>query len=294
MRRTLPSARRCRIALRAAPDAALAALAAALVGCQLPLGPPAPPVDRPAQSRDLVLGEFREGQIHCGQGDCSDGWYVDLAQPGRLRIEVYAPVGPDVPAFKLTLQNDEEHPLKSVPPTRHSPRRLEKDVAAGRYRVLIESAGEDRSALAYEVVARVEASPPRRAAPPAPPRRVARPPEAPPPPERRPTPAPTGDAAPQTEPTAPPVRDDVIRAEVVDVEEPDPEAGTGLVIWLDQGSSDGVTRGARGRLVDGDRTLARFEIVEVLETGSRAAVRGELAGDITFETIAEIPRPGAP
>jgi hypothetical protein len=263
----------------AALVAGVSALAAA---CAKPAPPPpAPPAPAPV-TRDLELDQFRRGEIHCAAGDCSDRWDLAVARRGLLRLEVYAPTGPGVPAFKLTLQDAAGKALRTAPPGRRNPRRLETTLAPGSYRVVVESAGKDQSPLGYDVVARLGDAPPERR-----------------PAEPTPTPKQGASAKKQEpssapEPPAPVARaDGVLRAEVIDVEEIDPATGGGLFIWLDRGAPDGLQPGAKGRLVEGARTIGRIEVVEVFETGARAAVRGQTQGDITAETIAEIPLPGA-
>jgi hypothetical protein len=241
--------------------------------------PPAPPAPAPV-TRDLQLEQFRRGEIHCAAGDCTDRWDLAVTRRGLLRLEVYAPTGPGVPAFKLVLQDAAGKALRTAPPGRRNPRRLETTLAPGSYRVVVESAGKDQSPLGYDVVARLGDAPPESRPAPA----TAKP-GAPP---KKQEPAPTTPA-----PVPVTRTDGLLRAEVIDVEEIDPATGGGLFIWLDRGAPDGLQPGAKGRLVEGSRTIGRIEIVEVFETGARAAVRGQTQGDITAETIAEIPLPGA-
>jgi hypothetical protein len=68
-------------------------------------------------------------------------------------------------------------------------------------------------------------------------------------------------------------------------------AGSEQRVLVDKGSDSGVRAGARGRLVDGGRTLAEIEVIQVFPEGSRARVLGGMQGAVSAETRAEIQVP---
>lgn len=253
-----------------------------------------------ATSRELHEGAFQRGRIHCQAGDCRDGWTITLPARGRLRVEVYAPVGEAVPAFELGLEDEAGTSLRRVPPAAHSPRRLTRTVPAGTYRVVIASVGSEKGPLTYEVVYRLgqrakdDARSGPRAAEPRP-RAAGGTGAAPSEPVRASEPATvpseTGRSAPPVQVPTPEPVDPVMRAEVIGVDEGDAGATR---VWLDRGRPDGFAAGVRGKLVDDGRTIGRFEVVESYETGSVANVTGRLRGEISERTVAEIPTPSGP
>ena len=62
-------------------------------------------------------------------------------------------------------------------------------------------------------------------------------------------------------------------------------------VVIDGGRKNGLRRGFRGRLIEGGRSIAEIEIVEVYDDGSRARIATELADRITPRTAAEIDVP---
>jgi hypothetical protein len=74
------------------------------------------------------------------------------------------------------------------------------------------------------------------------------------------------------------------------------EGGQPRYVVIDGGSKSGLQEGFPGRLIEGDRSIAEIEIVEVFDEGSRARITTELEDQITSKTAAEIDVPvgGAP
>ena len=68
-------------------------------------------------------------------------------------------------------------------------------------------------------------------------------------------------------------------------------SGQPRFVIIDGGRKNGLQRGFRGRLIEGGRSIAEIEIVEVYDDGSRARIATELADRITPRTAAEIDVP---
>jgi len=71
------------------------------------------------------------------------------------------------------------------------------------------------------------------------------------------------------------------------------ESGQPRFVIIDGGRKNGIQRGFRGRLIEGGRSIAEIEIVEVYDEGSRARIATELLDRITPQTAAEIDLPVA-
>ena len=91
------------------------------------------------------------------------------------------------------------------------------------------------------------------------------------------------------EPPPPPEPEPVyVEAEVLDLEE---EEGEVRVVLIEAGEKQGLVLGMRGQLVDGGQEIGQIEIIQVLQSGSRARVLGSLTGSIGFDTLSRIEVP---
>jgi len=77
----------------------------------------------------------------------------------------------------------------------------------------------------------------------------------------------------------------LVRSEVIEIER---SAGVPVAVMIEAGTPTGVSRGLTGRLVDDGREIGRIEILDVYPGASRAKILGELSGEITGATIAEV------
>jgi hypothetical protein len=88
------------------------------------------------------------------------------------------------------------------------------------------------------------------------------------------------DTPPPALPPQPIVSAEVLDAEIVE--------GEPAFVLLDAGKPDGVEVGLQGQLRDGGTVIGEIQVVEVYADGSRARILGELRGDISFDTLADI------
>lgn len=77
----------------------------------------------------------------------------------------------------------------------------------------------------------------------------------------------------------------LVRSEVIEIER---TAGVPVAVMIEAGAPTGVSQGLTGRLVDDGREIGRIEILDVYPGASRAKILGELSGEITGATIAEV------
>jgi len=231
----------------------------------------------------VTLDSWNKDSLHCAARRCSNLYELVIDEPGELKVEVYAPLG-RLPDFGVVLLDADAGVLARSQEPGIRPRRLQSHVERGSYVIHVYALGVQDPGLSYEVIARLSSS-----APPAKKTKSEKPQGE----VRAPAPPPT--SAPSSPPTSPPTSPPVptarpvlvsggVVAEVLDVEE---RAGTSFVL-LDAGAPHKVAVGMRGVLLDGDRTLAEIEVVEVFADGSRARVLGEIMGSIGIDTKARI------
>ncbi|MGH0034582.1 MAG: hypothetical protein ACQGVK_06105 [Myxococcota bacterium] len=219
------------------------------------------------EARPLVPGKWHRDFLHCEKHECKDWYMVNVDRKVELRIDVYSAAVPGLPDYILRLENSNRRQIAKVDATGQSPRQLRKQVDAGLYLLLIESADPKGIRLEYEVLAELRDPPkPRRRAAPRTPR----------PREERPV-------APM-----PRVQTAWVDAEVLEVER---DAGEPAYVLIDAGKPKGVRAGHTGQLVQGGQTIAEIEVTEVYDAGSRARIVGPLQAAITIETKAKIAVP---
>ena len=232
----------------------------------------------------LPLGESRADQLWCPSGcggkggDCSDWWQVEVPGRGKLYVEVQneARKDDDGKAEELDpragvlvkLVNGGGADLGRAEAVGAAHAALKAKAAEGRYFVLIEPLDPKRKAkLPYTVRVHFEAKlqPVVTPVPPPPPIPD---PAAPPPP--------------------PPPRFQTLTTAILELEGP---PGRPTAVLLEGGRSAGLRAGLQGRIVDGGRTIAPVEIVEVFEGGSRARIVGPAAGRISPSSEVQIDVP---
>jgi hypothetical protein len=211
-------------------------------------------------SQPLPQDAWTRGVLECPEAGCTAWYAISLAEPGALRVEVRAPVGPAVPDFDVRLEGPDGDVLWGYAPTGHSPREIERMLGAGDYYLVLEEIGDVRGTLAYEVLASVTPSGPAFQLPAAP---AARGPSAP----RRHGP------------------EAWVSAEIVQVEG---EAGRPLVVVLDVGSVDRLRAGQRGELIDEGQVIATFVLEDVDERQSRGRLDAIPSETIRYETRARV------
>jgi hypothetical protein len=205
----------------------------------------APPLSPDANPTQLPFGATLEGGLHCDEGDCQDWYRVGVSEEGPIEIELRALEGSEPGRISLVLLDQEGTAL--VQPKQPS-QRIEYRLAAGSYQLGVVTVGTRGQPLRYEVLA-----------------------------ERRDSNAATENGASGTSASkmsgsaaAPHARESGeaqpgwIRSDVIEV-----EADSSSVL-IEAGKTQGLSRGQRGELVQAGQTIARIELVEVYESGSRA------------------------
>jgi hypothetical protein len=236
---------------------ALASAACALSG-EKPEDEWVPPPGR--ESAELLgLSEWTKDRLYCDEGECARWYRLQIAEAAELRIDVHGPAGPEAPDFDVRLEDASGELLWGFAPTGHSPRKVERMVAAGDYYLLLESVGENGGVLEYEAFPTVEpAEPifrPGRGALPVPPPEPVRGPEV------------------------------WVAAEILQVEG---QAGRPISVLLDAGARDLLRPGLRGEVLADGEVIATFELVDV-ETGrSRGRLRRTPSETIRYDARARI------
>lgn len=220
----------------------------------------------------LSFGAFRVGRLHCAEGQCENGYDLAMAEPGQVRIEVYAPYGREKPDFGLRIEDASGKSVARSTKPYVRPRRIDKYLERGTYRVLVYSLGSNRSELRYEVTARVAGE--------APPARV---PTGPTPPPATAPPGPEEGSAVAVSPVDAKRR---LTSEVLDVEE---DGGVPTFVLIEAGETEGIRPGMKGQLLERGARIAEIEVVEVFPEGSRARIQGEPGAPVdAMHVVAEI------
>jgi hypothetical protein len=239
---------------------ALGLLLFGTVGCSL-WSPSSEPVSASPAGRSeaipLLVSEWTRGILHCDDGACARWYRVDIAEPGALRIDVYAASGESEPDFDVRLEDETGGVLWGFAPTGVSPRKLERRLGPGVYYLLLESIGDRGGRLAFEALTTFVPNSP-----------VLRPG--------------TGAKAPGRPSLAIARGPEIwVSAEIVQVEG---QGGVPSVLVLDAGARDQLQPGQRGELLDGGVVIATFELVDVDTERSRARLDGAPSDIIRYES----------
>ena len=209
----------------------------------------------------LELGQWHKDSLHCAKRKCEDWYLVSLTESSSLQVEVYSPAGEGLPDFVLVLEDATGAALTDSQPTGKSPRQLRRKLDAGEYWLHMKSTGEKDEPLNYDILASVVKPKPATT-------------------RRRSRPAP--------KPAPPP--EVVVSAEVLEVEKRDGEPRS---VLIDAGKPQGLRAGQSGELVEKGRRIAKIEVTDVYEAGSRAEIKGPLEASITIDTRARISVPAS-
>lgn len=197
----------------------------------------------------LALQRQWSDSLSCG-ADCADWYRTSVPSSGTFALIVDSTASAkSPPSFAVELWSQDGRRLDSKLGTPGSGVQVRAPVSAGTVYTVVKLSKGD---VAYTIRARLLAA--------------------------------KADPPPQTTPRPPPVRYRTVSASVIELE----GRGQGQKVLIDKGTNDGLQRGQRGRLVDGGRTLAEVEIVEVFAEGSRARLLGKLGGVVSGNTRAEI------
>ena len=233
---------------------------------------PPPDTDAtPAGANALALDTPRREVLDCGSDDCADWFRVEVPGKGKLAVDLAAEPEPGADVrISISLADGQGATLARDQTNGRVAISVSAEVEPATYLIAVAS-NHPTAQFAYTVTARLALPPP----PPAPP--VAKP---------KPRPKPVVKAP-------PPPRFETRRAEVLESDQDGPH---GRAVLLDAGAAQGLRVGLRGRLLDGGRTIAALEIVEVYPEGCLARVEGAGSAAIGATNTAEIdiPLPAEP
>jgi hypothetical protein len=244
----------------AAPAVLLAALLA-LGGC----AKRPPDADAiPSGANALALDTPRADMLDCRVDDCADWFRAEVPRKGRLVIELSATPEQETDVrITVSLTDGQGATLARDQTIGRTAISVSAGVVPATYLIAIAS-NHPEARFDYTVTARLVLPPPPKAAPVK---------------KRAPVPA---------KPPAP--RFETKRAEVLEVDESGPH---GRAVLLGAGSTQGLRVGLRGRLLDGGRSIATLQIVEVYPEGALARIEGG-PGTIAVTSTAEIEIPISP
>ncbi len=207
----------------------------------------------PASAQPLALGALKADSLDRSAGDLDDWFRLDFPDAGTARIVVSGPDGAPLPHLYAAV-TDESGQFPGSPVRSGGRPRLElaPQVAKGVRLLWIGSEPEAVGATKYTV--RADFTPRAKPAPPKP-------------------------APPQTV---------LYTSRVVEFAQ---GQGATQLATIAGGTAAGLRPGLRGRLKDGGRVIATFEIVEVFSAGSRVKLDGPLASAVTAQTIVEVDVP---
>jgi hypothetical protein len=210
----------------------------------------APPLLPDANPTRLPFGAALEGGLHCDEGDCQDWYRFAVAESSPIEIEVRALQDGEQGRVSLVLLDDGG--TTRIQPERPS-QRIEGRLAAGSYQLGVITVGTRGRPLRYEVVAEQGAEEAGASLARAGATRGA------------------GGAAAQHAWAPGRSQPGWIRSDVIEVE------ADSLGVLIEGGRSRGLRAGQRGELVQAGQTIARIELVEVYEAGSRARLLGPVS-----------------
>jgi hypothetical protein len=276
--------------------------------------------DNDAPGRDaaqlLPLGTWKRDNLHCAAGRCERWYEIEVSESGMLRVDLYAPVGEELPDCEMRLETWDGEPLSVRTGRVQTQRRLRHEADEGTYRLRVVSKG-NQELFDFEVVAEVrkgekksrtagtkkkQSSPQKKKQqkksskpPDIPVAKLPTPPDADEleqqiveepvvPAEAEPVPEPIEELPPE-----PPAPQAVwVVAEVLDVEEAD---GEPTAVMIEAGAPDGIVPGLQGELYEDDAVIGQIEVVEVYPSGSRAKIVGPLTAPVSFDTLSRIQIP---
>jgi hypothetical protein len=220
-----------------------------------------------------------------------------LHRQGVFRVKVYAPIGDaGGPALDLTIKDPSGETIVTSAGSDTHPRRVEAEMSPGPYVLEVRARSSDLGRLQFDLMgeldwgqiakAEAEANKAAEAKKAAEKKKAA----------SKKKPAASGSASSTGSASAATAgagaaaataaaasggsSGETISIEVLGVEEQEGRVG---FVLLDAGEPDGVSVGMRGEIEESGTVLGTVVVVEVFSTGSRAAVVGELSGDVGFE-----------
>jgi len=249
-----------------------AAAAVLLVAMVMACAKPPPDTDAArGQAVERRLGESVVGDLSCADGDCADWNRVRLSEAGNLRVGARV-VRSDTPnaVVHVTLENGRGDLIAVLENVGNDGQGIRRRLEKGVYLVEIRSNLNTKTIIydfetRFDPIRSARTSPPKRTAPVAPP--------------------------------SPP--EPVYRRESADVLKVEGRLAEPTAVFLDVGTSDGITLGQPGELVESDGTVVgTFRVSEIYDDGSRAAVdlplRRAVTPSVGAVLLFEVDPDGAP
>lgn len=217
--------------------------------------PPDPTDDR------IVLGQRRQGSLHCHKKRCNASYTLEVPRGGRLTLDLRAAGGEGLPDLSLLLEDARGRVVGASVRPQERPRVIRKNVAPGTYHVRIHALGSNGEIVSYDLLAELEKKRAKR-------RKRA---------EKKKSAA---------KPRVPQFH--VVTSEVLEVER---DGGEPAFVLIEAGKNAGIEVGLAGSLVENGKPIAKIEVVEVFPDGSRVRILDRLSAPITIATQAELKVP---
>jgi hypothetical protein len=217
---------------------------------------PSPPPAAEIDPERLVLGQWRQGWLHCAGKKCHDSYKLEVPRRGKLRVDARAPGGRGLPDFGVVVEDLQERLVGASIRPQERPRVVRKDVEPGTYRVQVYALGSNGEMLSYDLVAKLE--------------------------KKKTT---TRKKKPRRKSPKPRPEFRVVKSEILEVER---EGGEPTFVLIEAGERQALTPGLSGQLVENGNPIAEIKVVEVFPDGSRVRIVDRLSAPITIETTAEI------
>lgn len=202
----------------------------------------------------LVLGQRRQGALHCGEKRCNETYTLEVPKPGKLRLDLRAPGGEGLPDLGVLLEDVRGQIVGTSIQPQERPRVIRKDVVPGTYHVRVYALGSNGGIVSYDVLADLEKK------------------------KRR-----TQRKRSSTRPSPPKFQ--IVASEVLEVER---DGGEPAFVLIEAGKHVGIEVGLTGELIENGKPIAKIKVIEVFPDGSRVQILDRLSAPITIETTAQI------
>jgi hypothetical protein len=203
----------------------------------------------------LVLGQRRQGALHCGEKRCNETYTLEVPKPGKLRLELRAPGGEGLPDLGVLLEDVRGQLVGTSIQPQERPRVIRKDVVPGTYHVRVYALGSNGGIASYDVLADLEKKRKRRT-------------------QRK-----------RSSTRPPPPKFQIVASEVLEVER---DGGEPAFVLIEAGKHVGIEVGLTGELIENGKPIAKIKVIEVFPDGSRVQILDRLSAPITIETQAQI------
>ena len=256
-----------------------------------------------AGSPTLAFKKWERGSLDCANGRCEEMYRIVLPRHGVFKAKAYAPLDDaGDPSLKLTIMDSRGSKMVDIAESDGHPLLVEAELSPGLYYLRVKmrnsDAGKSQGRLQFDLMGELDWGPAGAAealaAAEAAAALVAAEKAAN---ELKPTNS-SGSADSEMSTIASQLgvgtatavgvsQQESLSVEVLGVEDEDGRVG---FVLLDAGEPDGIEAGMRGDIEENGKVIGSVVVVEVFSTGSRAAVVGELTGEVGFEARGDLSR----